>query len=709
MASARVSSSASVSRWDLLRALERLAPRFVLGDVMLQLPSFPGTSDDLRAAVVDAAHAAGAHLERSPAGEVVYVFPPRVRAAVMARSSRLHRRAWRRRLWRGFLVAFRACFAAFLVVSVVVAFLALVAMLIIALTQGRDRGGGSDALPILFGPSGPGGGGGGGGPFYGHGRGGVDSDFWFYLYMRDIWWYTHWNEYEYRRHAYANRNAAAASGKPDRRGGGGSGPGGSGGGSGGPGGSGGGSGPGGPGGGPGPDPDPSSPGFDPSAYDRFIADEDEADGLNNRPSGAPSPRREMSFIESVFAFVFGRGDPNDALEERRWRAIALLLRANRGAVFAEQIAPFSDQYLLGVDAAGSRAWDWWGVVAGFVSRAVQKVRDGLYNVRGHQRRRRGRVVADSDSSEENAPRDASRTHEGYVLEVLAKFGGHAEASDDGKLVYVFPSLQVTAAANDAEAAGAGEGGGGSAGGRSAAVRLPPPIAPPIYEKPRPLWEGGEKAPIVVALGAANLAMVLLFRAVGGMDFRAPRRALGVRARRTMGRRAGAGLVRERGGDDDVVVSSRDADFGERAAEILERAKRARADAAAIAEETRRVAEEAQEAANAARRAGGDVVEAARRAGGEVVFEKVPATIRLLELFPWLARKMFPLMLAYAAVFFAVPLIRAGYCWWENKNIAARNERRRRKAREALEALASGAAEEKRRAAKGKQALVRVDA
>ena len=246
----------------------------------------------------------------------------------------------------------------------------------------------------------------------------------------------------------------------------------------------------------------------------------------------------MSFIESVFAFVFGRGDPNDALEERRWRAIALLLRANRGAVFAEQIAPFSDQYLLGVDAAGSRAWDWWGVVAGFVSRAVRGVRDGLYNVRGDQRRRRGRGVADSDSSSENAPRDASRTHEGYVLEVLAKFGGHAEASDDGKLVYVFPSLQVTAAANDAEAAGAGEGGGGSAGGRSP-LRLPPPIAPPIYEKPRPLWEGGEKAPIVVALGAANLAMVLLFRAVGGMDFRAPRRALGVRARRTMGRRAGA--------------------------------------------------------------------------------------------------------------------------------------------------------------------------
>ena len=237
-----------------------------------------------------------------------------------------------------------------------------------------------------------------------------------------------------RRHAYANRNAAAASGKPDRRGGGGSGPGGSG----------GGSGPGGPRGGPGgPDPDPSpgpfgdpsSPGFDPSAYDRFIADEDEADGLT-RPSGASSPRREMSFIESVFAFVFGRGDPNDALEERRWRAIALLLRANRGAVFAEQIAPSRTSTCSGVDAAGSRAWDWWGVVAGFVSRAVRGVRDVLYASRG-DRRRRGRVSR-IRIRRRKMRLGASRTHEGYVLEVLAKFGGHAEASDDGKLVYVFP-------------------------------------------------------------------------------------------------------------------------------------------------------------------------------------------------------------------------------------------------------------------------------
>jgi len=47
------------SQWDLLRAAERLAPRFTLGDVMLQLPNFSGTSEDLRRSVVDAASMAG--------------------------------------------------------------------------------------------------------------------------------------------------------------------------------------------------------------------------------------------------------------------------------------------------------------------------------------------------------------------------------------------------------------------------------------------------------------------------------------------------------------------------------------------------------------------------------------------------------------------------------------------------------------------------
>ncbi len=29
----------------------------------------------------------------------------------------------------------------------------------------------------------------------------------------------------------------------------------------------------------------------------------------------------MSFLEAVFSFVFGDGDPNEDFEERRWRAV----------------------------------------------------------------------------------------------------------------------------------------------------------------------------------------------------------------------------------------------------------------------------------------------------------------------------------------------------------------------------------------------------
>jgi hypothetical protein len=49
--------------------------------------------------------------------------------------------------------------------------------------------------------------------------------------------------------------------------------------------------------------------------------------------------------------------------------------------------------------------------------------------------------------------------------------------------------------------------------------LPPPMPPPIYERLRPVWEGGEKMPLVVALGVLNLLLVITFKAVGGMDFK----------------------------------------------------------------------------------------------------------------------------------------------------------------------------------------------
>ena len=58
----------------------------------------------------------------------------------------------------------------------------------------------------------------------------MDGDFWLYLYMRDIMWFTYWNEHEHRRHMYMTGQyggdvavgvPAAGKGRPRAPGGGG--------------------------------------------------------------------------------------------------------------------------------------------------------------------------------------------------------------------------------------------------------------------------------------------------------------------------------------------------------------------------------------------------------------------------------------------------------------------------------------------------------
>jgi hypothetical protein len=51
---------------------------------------------------------------------------------------------------------------------------------------------------------------------------------------------------------------------------------------------------------------------------------------------------EMGFLESVFSYIFGDGDPNQRLEERRLQLASQMIRQNQGAVTAEQLAPFCD-------------------------------------------------------------------------------------------------------------------------------------------------------------------------------------------------------------------------------------------------------------------------------------------------------------------------------------------------------------------------------
>ncbi|HEY9737802.1 MAG TPA: hypothetical protein V6D06_16030 [Trichocoleus sp.] len=96
---------------------------------------------------------------------------------------------------------------------------------------------------------------------------------------------------------------------------------------------------------------------------------------------------QLNFLEAIFSFLFGDGNPNADLEERRWQTIGAVIRDHQGAVAAEQIAPYLDN--LG------QGW--------------------------------------------------SRENEDYMLPVLSRFNGQPEVSPDGQIVYHFPELQVTAA------------------------------------------------------------------------------------------------------------------------------------------------------------------------------------------------------------------------------------------------------------------------
>ncbi|KAF6165924.1 hypothetical protein GIB67_012821 [Kingdonia uniflora] len=93
----------------------------------------------------------------------------------------------------------------------------------------------------------------------------------------------------------------------------------------------------------------------------------------------------MNFIESVFSFVFGDGDPNQGIEEERWKLIGQYISSNGGVVTAEELAPYLD-------------------------------------------------VPSSDES---------LNDESYILPVLLRFDGRPEVDEEGNILYRFPSLQKT--------------------------------------------------------------------------------------------------------------------------------------------------------------------------------------------------------------------------------------------------------------------------
>ena len=105
-----------------------------------------------------------------------------------------------------------------------------------------------------------------------------------------------------------------------------------------------------------------------------------------RSHGRQREKSDLNFLEAVFSFLFGDGNPNANLEERRWQEIATVIRNNDGAVVAEQITPYLD----------------------------------------------------------NIGETYQQEYEDYMLPVLTKFNGKPAVSPEGEIVYSFPELQVTA-------------------------------------------------------------------------------------------------------------------------------------------------------------------------------------------------------------------------------------------------------------------------
>ena len=103
------------------------------------------------------------------------------------------------------------------------------------------------------------------------------------------------------------------------------------------------------------------------------------------PIRSKTYRKPLNFLEAVFSVLFGDGNPNADLEQRRWSYIGNLIHRQQGVAIGEQIAPYLDDLGQGFD----------------------------------------------------------REYENYMLPVLMKFNGIPEVSPTGQLVYHFPDLQTT--------------------------------------------------------------------------------------------------------------------------------------------------------------------------------------------------------------------------------------------------------------------------
>lgn len=264
----------------IMQAVERLGYRVTVGDVATRAGL---NVNQAQAGLLALASDAGAHLQVAETGDVVYVFPQNFRAVVRNKFLQLRIKEWWEKVWSILFYLIRISFGIVLVLSIVLIYVAIFAILI-ASSSSSDNDNSSSR----------------------HSGGGF---FWF----PDFWWF-----------------------------------------------------------------------FTPDYNDRYQGRQMERE------------EKKMNFLEAVFSFIFGDGNPNANLENRRWQDIATVISNNQGAVVAEQIAPYLDD-----------------IGSGY-----------------------------------------SKEYEDYMLPVLARFNGLPEVSPEGNIVYHFPELQTAAKERNSQPVGA---------------------------------------------------------------------------------------------------------------------------------------------------------------------------------------------------------------------------------------------------------------
>lgn len=118
---------------------------------------------------------------------------------------------------------------------------------------------------------------------------------------------------------------------------------------------------------------------------------------------------ELGFLESVFSYVFGDGNPNGDVESRRLSLAASMIREYGGAVTAEQLAPFCNDAPMPLPSTASASTN---------------------------------NVGSSKLGEERAYVDES-----FVLPIVTQLDGEPRVTDEGDIVYVFPELMTSAASS----------------------------------------------------------------------------------------------------------------------------------------------------------------------------------------------------------------------------------------------------------------------